>query len=179
MSSEQVIGRVQHWVREVVVGHNFCPFAAPSLDDTHYQVLSADAEQRLHELVACCLRLRQQPQIETALLIVPEGLDDFDCYLDQLALAEDLLSAQGFDGEFQLASFHPDYCFAGVEPEAAENYTNRSPYPIFHLLREASLSQALGSVTAPEKIPERNRRYAEQLGVGKLQASLKQSQELD
>lgn len=176
-SDEHIIARVQHWLETVVVGHNFCPFAQPVLNSVHYQILSVEPEQRLLDLIDSCYQLEAEPKIETALLIIPVGLEDFDTYLDQLALAEALMSEQGLDGVFQLASFHPDYCFDGVAENAAENYTNRSPYPIFHLLREDSLTRALATVSSPEKIPERNQRYAESLGVEQLAASLKRSQE--
>lgn len=176
--SQDVLAQVQAWVNDVVVAENFCPFAAPSLDRVHYQILAADAEEQLQDFVESCYQLQAESGIETALLIAPEGLGDFDDYLERLDLFQALLEAQGFLGEFQLASFHPDYCFEGVEEDAAENYTNRSPWPIFHLLRESSLSDALSQVSSPEKIPERNRRHAERLGLDTLRASLKRCQEV-
>jgi len=176
MSSDAglVLARTRQWVEQVVVGHNFCPFAKPSLAQTHYQLLAGDVEQRMQGLLAMCAEMRARPELETALLVVAAGLTDFDDYLDELALAESLLEELGFAGEFQLASFHPDYCFADTDPGAAENYTNRSPYPVFHLLREASISKALAAVKLPEKIPQRNQRYAQQLGQQRLQAELDQ-----
>ncbi|MBB6520900.1 DUF1415 domain-containing protein [Pseudoteredinibacter isoporae] len=178
VSPQDVVAQVQAWVNDVVVGENFCPFAAPSLDRVHYQILAADTEEQLQDFMESCYQLQAESGIETALLIAPEGLEVFDDYLERLDLFQALLDAQGFIGEFQLASFHPDYCFEGVDEEAAENYTNRSPWPIFHLLRERSLSEALDSVSSPEKIPERNRRHAERLGVDVLRASLRRCQEV-
>ena len=177
VNSQDIIAQVQAWVKDVVVAENFCPFAAPALDRVHYQILAADLEEQLQDFVESCYQLQAEPGIETALLIAPQGLSDFDDYLERLDLLQALLEAQGFLGEFQLASFHPDYCFEGVADEAAENYTNRSPWPVFHLLRERSLSEALDQVSSPEKIPERNRRHAERLGLEALRMSLKRCQE--
>lgn len=178
VNQEKVIASTQRWLMDTVIGHNFCPFAKPVLDNIHYQVLSADPQQRLEELADSLCQLAAEDAIETALLIIPKGLEDFYDYLDHLGMAEALLSQQGFDGEFQLASFHPDYCFGGVDPKAAENYTNRSPYPIWHVLREDSLSKVLDGLTSPEKLPERNRSVAERLGADVLAQSLRRSLEL-
>lgn len=177
-NSEDVIAQVQAWVNKVVVGENFCPFAAPILERVHYQLLAADPHEQMQDFAESCYQLRAEPAIETALLIAPEGLTCFDDYLERLDLFQALLEAQGFLGEFQLASFHPDYCFEGVDEEAAENYTNRSPWPIFHVIRESSLNEALAQLSSPEKIPERNRQHAERLGVNALRASLQYCREV-
>lgn len=177
LKAQDIIAQVQAWVKNVVVGENFCPYAAPVLDRVHYQLLASDPHEQLQDFVDSCYQLQAESAIETALLIVPEGLEDFDDYLERLDLLQALLEAQGFLGEFQLASFHPDYCFDGISADEAENYTNRSPWPIFHLLRESSLSEALERVSSPEKIPERNRRHAERLGVAHLRAALQRSKE--
>lgn len=175
MNNEQpgAVVQTRRWVEDVVIGHNFCPFAKPSLDQTHYELLKGGAEQRMQQLLDCCFRLRENSEIETTLLVVEEGLGDFDDYLDELSLAEELMASMGLEGEFQLASFHPDYCFAETVPQAAENYTNRSPYPMFHLLRESSLSRALAEVGSPEKIPRRNQKYAQELGAEALAKMLR------
>lgn len=179
MNNEQseAVAQTRRWVEDVVVGHNFCPFAKPSLDQTHYELLQGGTEQRMQQLLDCCFRLRENAEIETALLVAAQDLDDFDDYLDELSLAEELMESMGLDGEFQLASFHPDYCFAETSPEAAENYSNRSPYPVFHLLRESSLSRALAEVGSPEKIPRRNQKYAQELGAETLAEMLQRCRE--
>lgn len=117
---------------------------------------AADLEELLHELVAECRRLDAEPGIATTLLIAPAGMEDFDDYLDWLELAERLLDDLGYRGIYQLASFHPDYVFDGVEAADPANATNRSPYPMLHILREAELERALASYPDPESIPERN-----------------------
>ncbi len=117
---------------------------------------SVELEGLLHELVAECRRLDADPAIATTLLIAPAGMDDFDDYLDWLELAERLFDDLGYRGVYQLASFHPDYSFDGVEVTDPANATNRSPYPMLHILREAELERALASHADPEAIPERN-----------------------
>jgi hypothetical protein len=87
-------------------------------------------------------------------------------------IAEALLTEEGFEGIFQLATFHPDYCFEGQQTDDAANYTNRSPYPIVHILRESSVERALEGVANPEKIPERNIKFARAAGLGVMQALL-------
>lgn len=117
---------------------------------------SSDLEGLLHALVAECQRLDADASIATTLLIAPSGMDDFDDYLDWVELSERLLDDLGYAGVYQLASFHPDYVFDGVEADDPANATNRSPAPMLHLLREAELEKALASYPDPEAIPERN-----------------------
>src|SRR5690554_333435 len=129
-------------------------------------------ERALHRLVAECERLDDHPEVETTLLVLTPGLEAFDDYLDFLGLAEALLEAQGYEGTYQLASFHPDYCFEGAEEEDSANYTNRSPWPMLHLLREAGLERALEHYPDPEAIPERNVAAMRALGEPALAAAL-------
>jgi len=83
-----------------------------------------------------------------------------------------LLKEQGYEGIYQLASFHPEYRFEGVELNDPANYTNRSPYPMIHILREASVEQALEKYPNPEKIPERNIQLIQGLGFGVMKELL-------
>jgi hypothetical protein len=106
------------------------------------------------------------------LLIFSTSLSHFDDYLDFLHVAEQLLSAQGYEGVYQLASFHPDYCFDGANIDDPANYTNRSPYPMLHLLRESSLEKAIDRHPHPEQIPAHNIALTRQLGLAKMQALL-------
>ena len=157
----------RNWIEKVVIGCNFCPFAARELqlNTIRYQVNATDEISTiLEQLIEECRLLDQQPEVETTLLILTNLPGSFHDYLDYLNLAEQLLIKEGYEGTYQLASFHPDYCFAGASPEEASNFTNRSPYPMFHLLREASLSKALAQHPHPEEIPVRNIAYANELG---------------
>ena len=98
----------------------------------------------------------KNPDVETVIVIYPTGLESFFDYLDFLETANELLIEEGYEGTYQLASFHPDYCFDEVKQDDPSNYTNRSPYPILHILREASLERVLQSYKEPESIPENN-----------------------
>ncbi|MDW5376578.1 DUF1415 domain-containing protein [Halomonas sp. HP20-15] len=168
-----MIAATRNWVSRFVVGHDVCPFAARELrrDSIRYQVLAADDfETALLTLIEACRALDASPAIETTLLILPRGVDEFEDYLDLLDLAEALLEAEGYSGVYQLASFHPDYCFDGAEPDDPANATNRSPWPMLHLLREASVSRALDNYPDPQAIPERNVALMRRLGNARLDA---------
>ncbi len=147
------------WLESFVVAHDICPFAGREVQRgaIRYALAeSRDLEGLLHELVAECRRLDAEPDIATTLLIASAGMDDFGDYLDWLELAERLLEDLEYVGVYQLASFHPDYLFDGVERTDPANATNRSPYPMLHILREAELERVLASYPDPEAIPERN-----------------------
>ena len=170
-----VISQIKQWVLTFIVANNFCPFAGTVMaqNSIRYHVYRDDnIAERLQGLIDECIRLDSHPEVETSLLIYPDGLELFDDYLDFLELAQDLLIAQSYEGVYQLASFHPDYCFDGLEPDDPANFTNRSPYPMLHILREASLERALQAYPDPENIPERNIALTRQLGADKLQALL-------
>lgn len=126
----------------------------------------------LESLIIEAEHLDSQPETETTLIIFSEAYQDFDDFLDMLALAEDVLIEQGYEGIYQLASFHPDYCFADADIQDPANYTNRSPYPMLHLIREASIEQVLENYPDPEQIPERNMRITRELGERYLQQLL-------
>lgn len=126
----------------------------------------------LESLIIEAEHLDSQSETETTLIIFSEAYQDFDDFLDMLALAEDVLIEQGYEGIYQLASFHPDYCFADADIQDPANYTNRSPYPMLHLIREASIEQVLENYPDPEQIPERNMRITRELGERYLQQLL-------
>jgi hypothetical protein len=164
-----VIGKTRQWIESVVVGLNFCPFAKRELrrNAVRFTVGSnGDMADALQQLVDECGHLDAHPETETTLLILPEGFADFMDYLDLAGLAEDLLAEQGYEGVYQVASFHPDYCFADAKQDDAANYTNRSPYPMLHLLREASLDTAIDNHPDIDSIPENNMKKARSLGAG-------------
>lgn len=177
VSQETIIARCRHWVESVVVAFNFCPFARKPVESGHvrYIVSLADNTDALLQDMQCELELLRNTdiaEIETTVLIHPYVLNDFLAYNDFLSVVDMFLRQCHYEGEFQVASLHPDYQFADADADAAENYTNRSPYPILHLLREQSVSNALLTYARPERIPERNIRIAEQLGVDQLRSLL-------
>jgi len=167
-----IIRHCQQWIKTLVIGENLCPFAKTVFiqEKIHYHIDRNTAiADRLEALISECQRLDSQATLETTLFICPQGLSDFDDFLDLLAIAEPLLKAQGYEGIYQLASFHPQYIFANTQPDAAENYTNRSPYPILHLLRESSIEKALLHYSDTEAIVEHNIALMNRLGTPHLQ----------
>ena len=174
--SEHCVSAVQNWLQKWVIGLNFCPFAKKEFErkTIQYTVDKAQtSEQALNGLLAEIQRLEQEPGIETSLLIYPAGFADFDDYLDWLELANTLVAQGGYRGIYQLASFHPDYCFEGEAPDDPANYTNRAPYPIVHILREASLERVLKQYPDPDSIPANNIAKCRELGAAKLLSLLK------
>lgn len=174
---DTVIARTRCWIEKAVVELNLCPFARKPYEgeQVRYVVSHAQTADELfidlqHELEH--LRQTDVEVVETTVLIHPFVLNDFLDYNDFLGVVDELIETGGYAGEFQVASLHPDYQFAGTKPGDAENYTNRSPYPLLHLLREAALANAISTYARPDKIPERNIRLMEQLGAGKMQAML-------
>ncbi len=172
---KKIIAQTKLWVERVVIGLNFCPFARAVFeqDKIHFQVSDAQSlDCCLEDLITEVERLDTQSKLETTLLIYENALQHFDDFLDVVEIANDLMIEQGYEGVYQLASFHPDYCFAESDENDPANYTNRSPYPVLHLIREQSLEQALASYKDPEDIPERNVQLARNLGLEKMKSLL-------
>lgn len=172
---EAFIEPTRCWVSEVVVGLNFCPFAKREVEAgrVHYAVVdSREPEQVLQALLDELQRLDDQPTIETTLLIIPYGFEGFFDYLDLADWAQGLLEQEGYEGVYQVASFHPDYCFADTQQDDPANYTNRSPYPMLHIIREASLEQVLNHHPDPDSIPQTNIKLARDKGLEVMQALL-------
>jgi hypothetical protein len=172
MSADKIIKQTKTWLTTFIIKYNICPFARHEHErgSIYYSVVESNStEQCLKAVFTECLRLDSQAEIETTLIIYPNHFKKFDDYLDFLAMAESLLHKQNYEGVYQLASFHPHYCFEGENLTDPANYTNRSPYPMLHLIREASLEQAVKSFPNPELIPERNIKLTRELGREKLQ----------
>ena len=174
-----IIKSVETWLSETVIGLNLCPFAKREYvqKKVRFQVSPAKSEQELlQDVVVELALLNKEPGIETTLLIHPDVLSDFDDYNQFLSFTDQMLSAMNMNGEFQIASFHPDYQFADTEPDDAENYTNRSPYPLLHILRESSLEKAIAAHGDTEQIPEDNIQLMNKLGADEMAKRLKQHQ---
>lgn len=152
---------VNQWLNDVVIGLNLCPFAAKPQRNKQIKIFVSEAateETLLEDILTQLLELEstEPEQLETTLVAVPNMLQDFYDYNLFIDWVEALIRQQEWDGIFQLATFHPDYCFGGAEPEDAENLTNRSPYPVFHLIREESMEKVLKHYPNPEAIPDTN-----------------------
>lgn len=156
---EETILQVCRWLDDAVIGLKLCPFArAPrQRDEIRFVVSHArNDEKLLGDLAAECLNLSADKSTETTLLIVVDHLQLFDDFNLFLGLADKLVQRMNWEGEFQIASFHPHYQFAGTAYDDRENWTNRAPFPVLHLLRESSLSLAIDSYPFVEQIPANN-----------------------
>ena len=152
-----------------MIGLNLCPFAKAVYVKQQVRIVISDASTEralLEELGEELALLRDTPadEIDTTLLVHPQVLGDFLDYNDFLGDADALVEAMDLDGVLQVASFHPQYQFAGSEPDDADNLTNRAPYPILHLLREASIDRAVAAYPDPDAIIERNIATVRELG---------------
>jgi hypothetical protein len=169
---QQIIAQTTAWIKSVVIGCNFCPFAAKPMQQKsiRYVVL----EDATKENTLACLAqelhfLDVHDEIETTLIILPNHFADFTSYLTLVSAAEKSSTRLGYEGIYQIASFHPEYIFADAAPDDPANYTNRSIYPMLHLIREESITNALAHYTDPEGIPERNVAYTRERGLQYMQ----------
>jgi uncharacterized protein len=172
LTEQTIIDQTTNWIKSVVIGCNFCPFAAKAMQmkSIRYVVMpDVSIEEALEKLVEEMKFLDQTADIETSFLIFPDTYTDFDDYLDLVDLADTLLADQGYEGVYQLASFHPEYCFAGAKKTDPANFTNRSVFPMLHLLRESSITQAVENYPDPEGIPGRNVAFAQEKGLKYMQ----------
>lgn len=173
--ADAITAAVRRWVQTVVVDLDLCPFAGRELraERVRFAVTPATTEARLlADLQTELERLDTHPAVETTLLIHPRVLQDFGDYNQFLETADDLLVAMGAEGIYQVASFHPHYRFADTAADDVENYTNRSPYPMLHLLREQSLERGIAGYPDTEQIPLRNIALMKRLGIARLKQLL-------
>jgi len=172
ITNDKVIQQTNNWIKSVVIDCNFCPFAAKALfnKSIRYVVKSnVNINKGLEALKTELEELENKTDIETSFIIFENDFKDFDDYLDLVKKAERLLTKEDYDGIYQIASFHPDYCFDDTEEDDAANYTNRSIYPMLHILREESLTKALSLFPNPEEIPHKNIDFARQKGLQYMQ----------
>jgi len=170
MTSNQtpVVCATKQWLDEIIIGLNFCPFAKKEFINntiSYHESKQSQVKPALHELIEQCQYLQKHPELETTLILYGDGFRSFERYLDLVDYGNDLLIDSGFEGIFQLASMHPEYCFEGEDFDDASNYTNRSPFPLLHIIREASMARVLSVYNEPEKIPENNIVLANEKGT--------------
>jgi uncharacterized protein len=168
--NETIIEATQQWLTRAVIGLNLCPFAKAVhvKNQIRYVVSEAQGLEAVLTDLETELKLLAESdagEIDTTLLIVPHALENFSDYNDALHFADILLKQLRLQGELQIASFHPDYQFDDTAPGDIENYTNRAPYPIFHLLREASIERAVEAFPDAADIYERNMATLRRLGI--------------
>jgi uncharacterized protein len=175
LSDELIIGHTEKWIRSVVIGCNFCPFASRAMQQNSIRYRVARGSSLLQSkalLLEELAFLDRQPDTETTLIIFPDAFETFNSYLQLVKQSEQVLGRKGYGGVYQVASFHPDYQFGGAEADDPANYTNRSVYPMLHLLRESSVGKALKFFPHPEQIPERNIAFSREQGMAYMQLLL-------
>ena len=169
LTTSPALTQTRAWVDRAVIGLNLCPFAkAPQVKGLVRYVESEanDPAGLLADLVAELQHLANEPadQVETTLLVHPQVLTDFEDFNDFLGAAEDAVAELDLEGVIQVASFHPDYCFADAMSDDITNATNRSPFPTLHLIREDSIDRAVAAFPEAETIFEANMATMEKLG---------------
>lgn len=169
IAGEEIVARTQLWLERAVIGLNLCPFAKSVFvkKQVRYALTAASSPDELlaeleHELTL--LADTDPAQLDTTLLIHPLAMTDFLDFHFFLGEVDALIRNLGYEGVFQIASLHPQYEFAGSEPDDIANFTNRSPYPTLHLLRESSIDRAVAAFPEAEAIFERNIETMERLG---------------
>ena len=169
VTAPDYLGDTRRWIERAVIGLNLCPFAKAVYVKQQVRLVLSDAstpEALLEQLAEELLLLRDTPaeQIDTTLIVHPDVLQDFLDYNDFLDNADAAVDTLELQGVLQVASFHPDYQFAGAAPDDVSNCTNRSPWPTLHLLREDSVERAVAAFPDPDVIVERNLRTLGELG---------------
>lgn len=164
---------VRSWLERAVIGLNLCPFAQRPFREGRVRIAGTDAREPIELLAVLRVeldRLSKTPRadLETTLVVLTSSLQDFLDYNEFLDDVDTLLRSGGWEGDIQAASFHPEYRFADTKPDDSANFTNRSPWPVIHLLREDSVSEAVEQHPDPQSIPRRNIHTMQALTVGEL-----------
>jgi hypothetical protein len=173
ISHELAINQTKHWLQSFIVELNICPFAKREMVKNRLAIHISDEKTQANALQAMADELAfldKNPLVETLLLVFPLSFMDFFSYLDFVDSAELLLQELGYEGIYQLATFHPDYCFANTKFDDLANYTNRSPYPMLHILREDGLEKAIDAYGDTSQIFINNIATLRALGLEKIKA---------
>lgn len=174
------IQHTKQWIRSFVISLNLCPFAKREMDQDSVKILASPSitiESALTDFMIEIECLNLDKSIETTLLLFPHFLHDFFDYLDFIHLANTALSKTGYKSIYQLATFHPNYQFHGTHADDVTNYTNRSPYPMLHILREDSLERAIAYYGDTEAIPEKNIILLKNIGLNEVKKRLRDNME--
>ena len=168
----QVIGVTEKWLQDFVIRHNLCPFASAPFRNRRIRITSYDgvSEELLAAKLAEEILLLQQAdpkEVETSILVTPRMFTDFSEYNQFLDVADVIIAEINMAGLIQVASFHPAYQFADLAQNDVRNYTNRSPYPMFHLIREDSIESARYAMDV-DSIPERNMDLLQKMGLDEV-----------
>jgi hypothetical protein len=173
MNTNDTLQQTESWLRGFVIRLGLCPFAALPYQQKRIRItecISKDPSGILEKLLEEARRMLVMPpdSLETTLVVIPEGLRDFFEYLEAAELIEEQFIQQGYEGVLQIATFHPDYRFADSLPDDPADFTNRSPFPMFHLIREDSITAAVETYPGVEEIPERNKALLRKMGHSEI-----------
>jgi len=162
ISRHQIIDTTQRWVKDFVLKLNLCPFAHVPFKEDRIRYTLADQATLEEQMIFFWKEIELieklgREEISNTLIIFPDSLQTFDEYLGFLEIANDLLEKQNKDNLFQLASFHPNYLFGDSPPDDVKHHTNRSPFPMIHILRVDEVEEAIEMHTDTDKIPDTNR----------------------
>ena len=165
------VERLERWLDESIIGLDLCPFAARVRRAQGVRIAAYEVDDPIDAVhttlgEAIALLAGEHEGVQTTLVAITRGLEDFRLFLDVVATAEEALVEAGAGGVLQIASFHPDYRFADTTPEAVSHFTNRAPFPVLHLLREADVSDAVDRHPDPGGIPAANIARLERMGLG-------------
>lgn len=171
--SEKYKEKVLYWLKTIVIGLNFCPFAKKPFDSNRVRIVCNETIEEdviLEIVLAELIKLEESKssELETTLIALPNAYPDFHDFNGLLYVLNNVIEMEGFEGIFQIASFHPAYQFSGTQVDDVENYTNRAPYPILHLIREDSISIALEQHPDPDSIPDKNIKRLQSLSQSQL-----------
>lgn len=180
-SNEAIIKQCRYWVEHFIVPHSICPFAKKVVDEDELGYLVIDGielEEQVMSLLGQVQSMMTNDSPETMLLIFPSLQESFDDFLTMLDVCNGLLKESGEIEVIQLASFHPEYLFEGEPEDGTSHYTNRSPWPMIHLIRQNSIKSALASFANPEQIPQRNIKLMQAMGKTELAENLARIQQI-
>ena len=175
IAHQDVVKNTRRWLEQMVVGLNLCPFSSSVIaqDQVYYAICDATTDEQLKQFYVNELQRllgADENDVATTLLIFIQGLEEFDDYLALLDWFQQLLEQAELTGHVQLASFHPQYQFEGVAADDLSHFTNRSPYPTIHILRQAQISKAVAHVLDPQKIYLDNIKTLNKLGRQQVEA---------
>jgi len=183
--TKKVLEETQHWIESFIVELNICPFAyKPLVEDlVRFEVAEADGIDQLYRQLLAELEtfyLLPEEKTVTSLFICPQHLESFNEYLNLLDVLEEVIDESGLRGQVQVASFHPCYVFDGEAEDDPANFSNRSPYPMFHFIREAYMEKQLKNFPDVDAIPENNIKKLRELGLENIlhRISFKNKQKL-
>ena len=173
----QEIEETKSWIEKFVIKLDLCPFAKHPFSNGKIHFAVETSDQTEIQLTSFWkeierLEITDSKDISNSILICPTGLDDYFDYLELIDLCEGLLKLQKVENLFQIASFHPNYLFEGLNADDVKNFTNRSPYPMIHILRVEEVSAAIEFYDDVDEIPKKNKATLEELGFEKIKKGL-------